>query len=176
MRSFNICIGLFQFMLIVITALFVIPASATIMLWQAVGIEQYQQAGQQMRALSFDVGNFQSETACNSAIASHNNLLIPGTITPGSSTNAKVNVDAMCHAVLPLQLPGWHVIGVRQVQRGTSSSSDPSQALPVSIGPFVDEATCKSAITAQKSLTLQNTPLTGQNVFTSLTAICHKIY
>ena len=96
--------------------------------------------------------------------------------TPASGNDVKVRVDALCHAVLPFQSSGWHVIGVRQVQRGNASASDPSQALPVSIGPFSDEPTCKAAITAQKSLTLQNTPLSDSNVFTSLTAKCHKLF
>jgi len=168
---------MFKIFLIAVTALFFSGNSlATVVLWEAVGVEQYQQSGQQMRALSFDVGNFQTLAACNAAISNHNNLMDATIKTPASSSDAKVKVDAICHAVIPLQLPGWHVIGVRQVQRGTSSASDPSQALPVSIGPFVDEPTCNAAITAQKSLTLQNTPLSSQNVFTTLTAKCHKLF
>lgn len=149
---------------------------ATTYFYQASGVEQYQQAGQQMKALTFDVGNFQTLAACNSAIAAHSNLMDATVKTPASSNDAKVRVDAICHAVLPLQLPGWHVIGVRQVQRGNASASDQSQALPVSIGPFADEPTCKAAISMQKSLTLQNTPLSDSNVFTSLTAKCHKLF
>ena len=151
-------------------------AQATTYFYQSSGVEQYQQAGQQMKALTFDVGNFQTLAACNAAVAAHSNLMDATIKTPASGNDAKVRVDALCHAVLPLQLPGWHVIGVRQVQRGNASASDPSQALPVSIGPFADEPTCKAAITAQKSLTLQNTPLSDQNVFTSLTAKCHKLF
>ena len=151
-------------------------AQATTYFYQASGVEQYQQAGQQMKALTFDVGNFQTLAACNAAVAAHSNLMDATVKTPASGNDAKVRVDALCHAVLPLQLPGWHVIGVRQVQRGNSIAADPSQALPVSIGPFADEPTCKAAITAQKSLTLQNTPLSDQNVFTSLTAKCHKLF
>lgn len=151
-------------------------AQATTYFYQASGVEQYQQAGQQMKALTFDVGNFQTLAACNAAVAAHSNLMDATIKTPASSNDAKVRVDAICHAVLPLQLPGWHVIGIRQVQRGSASASDPSQALPVSIGPFADEPTCKAAITVQKSLTLQNTPLSDQNVITSLTAKCHKLF
>lgn len=164
--------------LILILSLFLLSFStqATTYFYQASGVEQYQQAGQQMKALTFDVGNFQTLAACNAAVAAHSNLMNATVKTPASSNDAKVRVDALCHAVLPLQLPGWHVIGVRQVQRGSASASDPSQAFPVSIGPFADEPTCKAAITAQKSLTLQNTPLSDSNVFTSLTAKCHKLF
>ena len=151
-------------------------AQATTYFYQASGVEQYQQAGQQMKALTFDVGNFQTLAACNAAVAAHSNLMDATTKTPASSNDAKVRVDAICHAVLPFQSSGWHVIGVRQVQRGNASASDPSQALPVSIGPFADEPTCKAAIAAQKSLTLQDTPLSNLNVFTSLTAKCHKLF
>ena len=151
-------------------------AQATTYFYQASGVEQYQQSGQQMKAMTFDVGNFQTLAACNAAVAAHSNLMDATTKTPASSNDAKVRVDAICHAVLPLQLPGWHVIGVRIVQRGNASASDPSQALPVSIGPFPDETACKAAITAQKSLTLQDTPLSNLNVFTSLTAKCHKLF
>ena len=35
-------------------------AQATTYFYQASGVEQYQQAGQQMKALTFDVGNFQT--------------------------------------------------------------------------------------------------------------------
>lgn len=149
---------------------------ATTYFYQASGVEQYQQSGRQMVAVPFDVGNFQTLAACNAAVAAHSNLMDATIKTPASGNDAKVRVDALCHAVLPLQLPGWHVIGIRQVQRGSASASDPSQALPVSIGPFADEPTCKAAIAAQKSLTLQNTPLSDQNVFTSLTAKCHKLF
>lgn len=151
-------------------------AQATTYFYQASGVEQYQQSGQQMKAMTFDVGNFQTLAACNAAVAAHSNLMDATVKTPASGNDAKVRVDALCHAVLPFQSSGWHVIGVRQVQRGNASASDPSQALPVSIGPFADEATCKTAITAQKSLTLQNTPLSDLNVFTSLTAKCHKLF
>lgn len=151
-------------------------AQATTYFYQASGVEQYQQSGQQMKAMTFDVGNFQTLAACNAAVAAHSNLMDATVKTPASGNDAKVRVDALCHAVLPFQSSGWHVIGVRQVQRGNASASDPSQALPVSIGPFADEPTCKAAITAQKSLTLQNTPLSDLNVFTSLTAKCHKLF
>lgn len=151
-------------------------AQATTYFYQASGVEQYQQAGQQMKALTFDVGNFQTLAACNAAVAAHSNLMDATIKTPASGNDAKVRVDALCHAVLPFQSSGWHVIGVRQVQRGNASASDPSQALPVSIGPFSDETACKAAITMQKSLTLQNTPLSDSNVFTSLTAKCHKLF
>lgn len=151
-------------------------AQATTYFYQASGVEQYQQFGQQMRVIAFNVGNFLTLSSCNSAIADHSNLMDATVKTPASGNDAKVRVDAICHAVLPLQLPGWYVIGVRQVQRGNTSASDPSQALPVNIGPFVDEPTCNAAITAQKSLTLQNTPLSSHNVFTSLTAKCHKLF
>ena len=151
-------------------------AQATTYFYQASGVEQYQQSGQQMKAMTFDVGNFQTLAACNAAVAAHSNLMDATTKTPASSNDAKVRVDAICHAVLPFQSSGWHVIGVRQVQRGNASASDPSQALPVSIGPFADEPTCKAAIAAQKSLTLQDTPLSNLNVFTSLTAKCHKLF
>lgn len=151
-------------------------AQATTYFYQASGVEQYQQAGQQMKALTFDVGNFQTLAACNAAVAAHSNLMDATTKTPASGNDAKVRVDALCHAVLPFQSSGWHVIGVRQVQRGNASASDPSQALPVSIGPFADEPTCKAAIAAQKSLTLQDTPLSNLNVFTSLIAKCHKLF
>lgn len=168
---------MFKIFLIAVTALFFSGNSfATVVLWEAEGVEQYQQFGKPMQAISFSVGNFQTLSACNDAIANHNNLMDATIKTPGSGSDAKVKVDAICHAVIPLQLPGWHVIGVRQVQRGNASASDTSQALPVSIGPFVDEATCNAAITAQKSLTLQNTPLSSQNVFTTLTAKCHKLF
>lgn len=109
-------------------------------------------------------------------LATHSNLMDATIKTPASGNDAKVRVDAICHAVLPFQSSGWHVIGVRQVQRGNASASDPSQALPVSIGPFADEPTCKAAITMQKSLTLQDTPLSNLNVFTALTAMCHKLF
>ena len=151
-------------------------AQATTYFYQASGVEQYQQAGQQMKALTFDVGNFSTLAACNAAVAAHSNLMDATIKTPASGNDVKVRVDALCHAVLPFQSSGWHVIGVRQVQRGNASASDPSQALPVSIGPFSDEPTCKAAITMQKSLTLQNTPLSDSNVFTSLTAKCHKLF
>lgn len=151
-------------------------AQATTYFYQASGVEQYQQAGQQMKALTFDVGNFSTLAACNAAVAAHSNLMDATIKTPASSNDAKVRVDALCHAVLPLQLPGWHVIGVRQVQRGNTIAADQSQALPVSIGPFIDETACKAAIVEQKSLTLQNTPLSDSNVFTSLTAKCHKLF
>ena len=151
-------------------------AQATTYFYQASGVEQYQQSGQQMKAMTFDVGNFQTLAACNAAVAAHSNLMDATVKTPASGNDAKVRVDALCHAVLPFQSSGWHVIGVRQVQRGNASASDPSQALPVSIGPFADEPTCKAAITMQKSLTLQNTPLSDSNVLTSLTAKCHKLF
>ena len=151
-------------------------AQATTYFYQASGVEQYQQAGQQMKALTFDVGNFSTLAACNAAVAAHSNLMDATIKTPASGNDVKVRVDALCHAVLPFQSSGWHVIGVRQVQRGNASASDPSQALPVSIGPFADEPTCKAAIAAQKSLTLQDTPLSNLNVFTSLTAKCHKLF
>ena len=151
-------------------------AQATTYFYQASGVEQYQQSGQQMKAMTFDVGNFQTLAACNAAVAAHSNLMDATVKTPASGNDAKVRVDALCHAVLPFQSSGWHVIGVRQVQRGNASASDPSQALPVSIGPFADEPTCKAAIAAQKSLTLQDTPLSNLNVFTSLTAKCHKLF
>ena len=151
-------------------------AQATTYFYQASGVEQYQQSGQQMKAMTFDVGNFQTLAACNAAVAAHSNLMDATVKTPASGNDVKVRVDALCHAVLPFQSSGWHVIGVRQVQRGNASASDPSQALPVSIGPFSDEPTCKAAITMQKSLTLQNTPLSDSNVFTSLTAKCHKLF
>ena len=151
-------------------------AQATTYFYQASGVEQYQQSGQQMKAMTFDVGNFQTLAACNAAVAAHSNLMDATIKTPASGNDVKVRVDALCHAVLPFQSSGWHVIGVRQVQRGNASGSDPSQALPVSIGPFSDEPTCKAAITAQKSLTMQNTPLSDSNVFTSLTAKCHKLF
>ena len=153
-------------------------ANAVTYFYQASGVEQYQQFGKPMQAISFSVGNFQFQTlaACNAAVAAHSNLMDATVKTPASGNDAKVRVDAICHAVLPFQSSGWHVIGVRQVQRGNASASDPSQALPVSIGPFSDEPTCKAAITAQESLTLQNTPLSSQNVFTTLTAKCHKLF
>lgn len=169
-------IKMFRIILIV-TALFVASnANATVTFWQAVGVEQYQQANQKMVALSFDVGNFQTLASCNNAIANHNNLMDATIKTPASGNEAKVRVDAICHAVIPLQLPGWHVIGVRQVQQGNTSASDTSQAIPVSIGPFTDEDTCKAAITAQSTLTLQHTPLSEKSVSTTLTAKCHKLF
>ena len=52
-------------------------AQATTYFYQASGVEQYQQAGQQMKALTFDVGNFSTLAACNAAVAAHSNLMMP---------------------------------------------------------------------------------------------------
>ena len=77
---------------------------------------------------------------------------------------------------LPFQSSGWHVIGVKASSARKCKRIRPVSSLSVSIGPFSDEPTCKGAITAQKSLTMQNTPLSDSNVFTSLTAKCHKLF
>lgn len=61
-------------------------ANAVTYLYQASGVEQYQQAGQQMKALTFDVGNFQTLAACNSAIAAHSNLMDSTVKTPATNT------------------------------------------------------------------------------------------
>lgn len=150
---------------------FTATANATITLYQAVGVIQYNQQNQPMRAQTFDVGDFLSLAACNAAIANHNNLLAAGSVTPGNQQNSRTRLDAICHAVIPPQLPGWYAIGLAQVQQ----SNQASQPLQMQIGPFGTLAACNAALNNQKTLTLQNTPISEINVAYKLDGLCHKL-
>ena len=102
---------MFKSFFIVSMLLFVsVSAQATVTLYQAVGVIQYHQQNQPMRAQTFDVGNFLSLSACNAAIANHGNMLDDGSVTPGNQQNSRTKLDAICHAVIPPQLPGWYAL------------------------------------------------------------------
>lgn len=151
-------------------------ANATVTLWQAIGVSQYEEANQTMVASTFDVGNLLSLDACNKVIADHNQLLQVGSVTPsGGQANLEKNtrsaVDAICYQVSLPQLPGWYFIGQAQVKQGAFKA----QPLQVKIGPFAAEQTCKDAGNAQKKLTLQQTPITGQTVNYKLNGACRKL-
>ena len=148
-----------------------VSAQATVTLYQAVGVIQYHQQNQPMRAQTFDVGNFLSLSACNAAIANHGNMLDDGSVTPGNQQNSRTKLDAICHAVIPPQLPGWYAIGLAQAQQNNQAS----QPLQMQIGPFGTLAACNSALNNQRSLTLQNTPIGEINVAYKLDGLCHKL-
>ena len=150
---------------------FTATANATTTLYQAVGVIQYHQQNQPMRAQTFDVGNFLSLAACNAAIANHNDLLVAGSVTPGNQHNSRTKLDAICHAVIPPQLPGYYAIGLAQVQQ----SNQASQPLQFQLGPFGTLASCNAALNNQKTLTLQNTPIGDINVAYKLDGLCHKL-
>lgn len=150
---------------------FTVAANATVTLYQAAGVLQYQQSNQSMKAQNFDVGNLLSLSACNSAIANHAHLLRDGSVTPGNNQNSRTRLDAICHAVIPPQLPGWFGLGQAQVQQ----SNQPSQPLQVKIGPFATYSACKIAFNRQKTLTLQNAPITDNNVAYKLDGDCYQM-
>lgn len=163
---------MFKSFFIVSMLLFVsVSAQATVTLYQAVGVIQYHQQNQPMRAQTFDVGNFLSLSACNAAIANHGNMLDDGSVTPGNQQNSRTKLDAICHAVIPPQLPGWYAIGLAQAQQNNQAS----QPLQMQIGPFGTLAACNSALNNQRSLTLQNTPIGEINVAYKLDGLCHKL-
>lgn len=56
---------MFKLVLVILLTLISFSVRATTYFYQASGVEQYQQSGQQMKALTFDVGNFQTLAACN---------------------------------------------------------------------------------------------------------------
>lgn len=160
-----------RLLIIAALSLFSLSANATVTLYQAVGVIQYHQQNQPMRAQAFDVGNFLSSAACNAAIANHNDLLVAGSVTPGNQQNSRTKLDAICHAVIPPQLPGYYAIGLAQVQQ----SNQASQPLQFQLGPFSTLAACNAALKNQKSLTLQNTPIGDINVAYKLDGLCHKL-
>jgi len=163
---------MFKSFFIVSMLLFVsVSAQATVTLYQAVGVIQYHQQNQPMRAQTFDVGNFLSLSACNAAIANHGNMLDDGSVTPGNQQNSRTKLDAICHAVIPPQLPGWYAIALAQAQQNNQAS----QPLQMQIGPFGTLAACNSALNNQRSLTLQNTPIGEINVAYKLDGLCHKL-
>ena len=160
-----------KLLFIIAAIFFVTSANATVTLYQAVGVIQYHQQNQPMKAQTFDVGNFLSLNACNAAIANHGNMLDDGSVTPGNSQNSRTKLDAICHAVIPPQLPGWYAIGLAQVQQNNQAA----QPLQIQLGPFATLALCNAALNNQKSLTLQNTPIGEVNVAYKLDGMCHKL-
>lgn len=166
--------------IVILAAIFFIMfqsnANATTTLWQAAGVTQYEEANQAMVADVFDVGNLLSLAACNSVIADHNHLLQSGSVTPSGGDasqqkNTKSAVDAICHAVITPQLPGYYYIGQMEIkQHGVKS-----QPKQVKIGPFATLPLCNAAGNAQKNLTLQKTPLTLINVYYQLKGGCRKL-
>ena len=160
-----------KLLFIIATLFFVTNANATVTLYQAAGVIQYHQQNQPMKAQTFDVGNFLSLNACNAAIANHGNMLDDGSVTPGNQQNSRTKLDAICHAVIPQQLPGYYAIGLAQVQQNNQAS----QPLQMQIGPFATLALCNAALNNQKSLTLQNTPIGDINVAYKLDGMCHKL-
>lgn len=151
-------------------------ANATTTLWQAVGVTQYEESNQTMVADVFDVGNLLSLAACNAVIADHNQLLQAGSVTPSGGEasqqkNTKSAVDAICHAVITPQLPGYYYIGQMEIKQH-NVKSQPKQ---VKIGPFANLSLCNSGGATQKNLTLQKTPLTKFNVYYQLKGGCRKL-
>lgn len=147
-------------------------ANAALSLWQCVGVFQYQQTNKSMQAQIFNEGNFLSSTAANSAVAAYGGLFYNGTVTPGDNpVNTKSKLDAICHNVIPPQLPGYFVLGQMQVKQ----YNQPAQPLTTNIGPFGTLAVCKIALNKQKTLTLQNTPLTDQNVAYAFDGDCYQL-
>lgn len=140
--------------------------------WRAYGVAQYQHSNAPMSAESFWIGGYGTEALCNSAVADQDALYPDGTVTPGSKADtAKRAVDAICHFVSPLSSPdNYYIVGSRQVRAGTATGT----AFDVKIGPF-SSANCLLEKAKQVSLTLQNTPLSGQNVGTSLIASCKQL-
>lgn len=157
---------------------FVTSANATTAFWQAVGVEVYQHTNAPIKAIEFNAESFASLESCNAAIANHNQMMPAGTKTPtligeeSTAVSAKANVDAICHQVLPLQMPGWYAYGTSQVKEGTQ------QATPVrvKIGPLQSKSLCVAAIENQKKLTLQKSPIYEKTISYSLNAECHKLY
>lgn len=150
-------------------------ANATLSLWQCVGVFQYQSSNQSMIAQTFNEGNFLSSTAANSAVAAYGGLFYNGSVTPvipgDVAVNTKSRLDAICHNVIPPQLPGYFVLGQMQVKQ----YGKPAQPLTTNIGPFGTLTACKAALNAQKTLTLQNTPLTETNVAYKFDGACYQL-
>lgn len=154
-----------------ISLFFISNANATVTLWQAAGVFQYQQQNQPMRAQAFDESAFLSESACNAAIAGYGNMLDDGSVTPGNQQNSRSKLDAVCHSIIPPQLPGWYALGQMQVQQ----SGQAAQPLHLKLGPFGNYPACQAALNRQKTLTLGNTPITDQNVAYKLDGDCYKL-
>lgn len=162
---------------------FLIPgmAQATVTLpeyWKAFGVSQYQHSGSQSQMEEFVLGDFNDETSCNTAVANENGLYPAGTNTPAPTSGvgavaARRAVDAICHQTQPaFQLAErWYIVGGRQVRDPKTTGKN----LNVKIGPFATKGLCDSAETVQKTLTMQPTPFSGSNVYTSLKSSCKKL-
>lgn len=168
---------LFSVILLIVSSLFGSIAYATTpaypTFYTAAGIFQYQITTKPIVPMAFNIGNFTTLGLCNAAISDFNNLLIPGSNTPNpnNALNTRSVLDALCFAVLPPQIPGWHVLGFAQVQQHGQL------AVPISfdIGSFQDEITCGKALAKMQALHLSNTPGNATNVFYSFTGGCYKL-
>lgn len=129
--------------------------------YQASGVLQYQANGQPMIAKPFSIGTFSDIGSCNSEVANQNNLYLQDTPNPsGTKVNAAQKVDAICYPVLPVQQPGYWIVGTGQVQQGNVAP----QPIDTKIGPFATSAICEAKLLIAKGLKLQNTPKSGNNV------------
>lgn len=165
--------GIGSFVILSLVIMFTMVGSASaIDTWRAYGVSQYQHSNAPMIAAKFVEGNHATEALCNSAVADQDALYPDGTKTPGARQDtAKRGVDAICHLVSPLSSPdNYYIVGSRQVRSGTY----PGTVFDIKIGPF-SAANCPTEKTKQASLTLQNTPLSQQNVGTSLIANCQQL-
>lgn len=115
---------------------------------------------------------FASLDDCNAYIASQNTLIPDGTSAPNGGNNIKQHADGLCHAVLPYQSYGWHALG-DQVLRQTGRTG---KSIPLDVGPFETETSCKNAIIAQRKLTVQNGPGSNQNIGYLTLAVCKYTY
>jgi len=134
--------------------------------YMAVGVKQYQESGKNMIAQGFSVGQFSDSSSCNAEVANQNNLTLQN--TPKSSNNSAQRVDAICHPILPVQMPGYWIVGTGQIQQNNVAT----QPIDTKIGPFATAAICNARLTLAKALTLQNTPKTGNNVGYALDGDC----
>lgn len=116
---------------------------------------------------------FPTLNACNSYIAAMNNLLPDGTSAPNSGNNIRQHADGHCHAVLPYQQSsGWYALGNQHVRQ----SGKVGRRVDLDMGPFATEDDCLGAIVDQKTVLIQNGPITGLNIGYDVKAVCKQTY
>ena len=140
--------------------------------YQAAGTVITQQgAAQKAKFQPLELRHFTSYAKCTNAVSALSGLAnknIGGALEPFGGQKIYQSAAAICHAVLPYQMAGWHMIGTAVMQQNGYES----ERHPLNVGPFVDENTCLGAITTQNTLPVGNTPYSENNAGYRVIAMC----
>jgi len=171
MRAFLISMSLAT-VLCVATVVFAVSANAASTVYQHAGVITYEYSASSTTAADFSSlekdRHYTTLAACTGAISIMDGLLPDGTGAPLSGANIKQNADGICHAILPYQSSGWHAIGNMDVRQYNKVG----RRVDLDIGPFATEDDCNAAILVQKSLSIQNAPISGTNIGVAVHAKC----